>query len=89
MKIHSYVMVPSENGPIFYQIKKIFYYDDKYYLILSYFIDVFLNEHNGLYEIISPLFNYSFIKSEELYGCYLTHIVKTSNKKMYFIKTWL
>lgn len=85
----SVLMMPEENGPSFYTVHAIIIQNDNQFIIVAkLLLDVFLDEHMHLYEIVTTSFLYAILPSSKLYGYVLTNSVRTPNGKHFVIKNW-
>lgn len=89
IKNKSIMIIPSENGPLFYESYKIIKLaDSKVIVIAKKFEDVYLDKHTKSYEMVNDSHSWCLLHEEDLSGLKLTHMVRVTNGKIFFIQNW-
>lgn len=83
------IMVPSEDGPLFYQVTELFVVGKENFTIIAKLLhDIYFNYHMQSYEILTNNFEWKSIGKDDLYGCIVTHKVRVNDGKHYIVKCW-
>lgn len=89
ISVHDIVMVPSEEGPIFYKIDLIIMYEQDPVIVVKWFDDIFYEIKFNAYEIISERYEHKILDLDELYSAVVTHSVEIYNGCKLIVKNWV
>lgn len=81
------IMIPSEDGPIFYNVKHILKYN-AFLFVCHVFFDVYATEDISSYEIMSDSCSWAVLNYDDFAGFTQTHIVRTTDGRRHFVKKW-
>lgn len=89
ISINDALMLPSEEGPLFYEIKMIIVNEDEVIIVSKWLYDVYYDIMLNAYKIMSELYSYKILDISDLYSCQVTHRVQICNGCAYIVKNWV
>uniref|UniRef100_A0A0C9Q8E6 ZNF333_0 protein n=1 Tax=Fopius arisanus TaxID=64838 RepID=A0A0C9Q8E6_9HYME len=88
--VRSIIMIPSEEGPIFYKINKIIIHPVSHLVfIVQKLLFVWLDEHTECFKLVQKPYQWSILGLSDLFSCKVTNLVRASNGRQFVLKNWL